>query len=149
MQNQIERDLKAAMLGGDKQKVEVLRGLKTALQYEAVSAGSVDRLVDDATAQKILRRESKKRQEAADIYQKSGEDERAEQELAEKRIIDQYLPEQLPEGEINKVVQEEISKLANPAPGDMGKIIGVVRSRLGAQADGSTIARLVKEGLNK
>src|SRR5438105_4636352 len=109
------------MLAGDKQKAEVLRGLKNALRYEAVNAKSQDRSLDDATIQKVLSRESKKRQETADIYQKAGEQERADTELAEKKIIDEYLPQQLSEQEVSKVVDEEVSKLDNPTPADLGR----------------------------
>lgn len=148
MQEQIDKDLKAAMLAGDKEKAEVLRGLKNALQYEAVSAGSQDRTLDDQTVQKVLARESKKRQDAADIYEKANEGERAQKELAEKKVIDSYLPEQLSEEEIAKVAEEEIAKLGASSVADMGKVIGAVRARLQAQADGATIARLVKERLS-
>jgi uncharacterized protein YqeY len=147
MQEKIESDIKAAMLSGDKAKAEILRGLKTALQYEAVSAGSQDRSLSDESVQKVLARESKKRQDTAEIYQKAGESQRAEAELAEKKIIDGYLPEQLSEEEIQQTVDEEIKNLSATSAADLGKVIGAVRQRLGAQADGATIARLVKEKL--
>jgi uncharacterized protein YqeY len=148
MQDKIDSDLKAAMLSGDKQKAEVLRGLKTALQYEAFNAGSQDRSVSDEVAQKVLAREAKKRQDTAEIYKDAGEAARAEAELSEKKIIDAYLPEQLGEEEVKKVVDEEVSNQGASSPSDMGKVIGAVRARLGASADGATIARLVKEALN-
>lgn len=148
MQEQIERDLKAAMLAGEKEKAEVLRGLKNALQYEAVNAKSQNRALSDETVQKVLARESKKRQEAAEIYKNANETERAQKELAEKEIIDNYLPKQLSEEEISGVVKEEITKLGASSQADMGKVIGAVRARLQAQADGATIARLVKERLS-
>jgi uncharacterized protein len=149
MQEQIERDLKAALLAGDKHKVEVLKGVKTALQYEAVNSKSTDRTLDNETIQKVIAKESKKRQDTADIYQKAGEQERANTELTEKKIIDEYLPKQLSETEIAKTVEEELEKLENPQPSDMGRLIGAVKGRLQAQADGATIAKLVKEKLQK
>lgn len=148
MQEQIERDLKAAMLAGEKEKAEVLRGLKNALQYEAVNAKSQNRALSDEIVQKVLARESKKRQEAAEIYKNANETERAQKELAEKEIIDNYLPKQLSEEEISGVVKEEITKLGASSQADMGKVIGAVRARLQARADGATIARLVKERLS-
>jgi uncharacterized protein YqeY len=72
MQQSIERDLKAALLSGDKEKVEVLKGLKNALQYEAVNSGAkLDELTDEQI-QKVFAREAKKRQEAADLYKNAG-----------------------------------------------------------------------------
>jgi uncharacterized protein YqeY len=138
MQDQINRDLKAAMLSGDKGKVEILKGIKSALQYEAVSLRSEDRTLNEEQALKILARESKKRHETAELYKNAGESERSKKELAEKEIIDAYLPKQLSEEEISRAVDEEIAKTGASAPADMG-----------ASADGSTIARLVKEKLSQ
>jgi uncharacterized protein YqeY len=149
MQDQIERDLKAAMLSGDKIKTEVLRGLKSAMQYEAVSLRSEDRSLSEEQAQKVLAREAKKRQETAELYKNANEHERANKELAEKEIIDVYLPQQLPEEEVSKVVEEEIEKSGASTQADMGRVIGAVRAKLGASADGAMIARLVKENLSQ
>lgn len=149
MQEQIERDLKTALLAGDKIRVEVLKGLKNSLQYEAVNQKiKLDQLkVEQIVA--VFQREAKKRREAADLYKKAGESARAEAELSEKAIIDGYLPAQLDEAEVAKVVSEEVSKVENPGMAEMGRIIGAVRGRLQGQADGALIARLVKEALEQ
>lgn len=147
MQEQIDKDIKDALLSGDKKKAEALRTIKSALLNEAISQNVRDKGLSDDEAQKVLAREAKKRAEAADLYQKAGETERAEAEMAEKAIIESYLPEQLDEAEIAKAVNEEIEKLSASSPADMGKVIGAVRARLGAGADGATIARLAKERL--
>ncbi len=149
MQEQIEKDLKAAMLSGDKIKAEVLRGLKNALQYEAVAVGNDDRSLSDEQIQKVLAREAKKRQEAADLYKNAGEQERASTELSEKEVIIAYLPQQPSEETIQQAVNEEVSKLDNPTTADMGRIIGGVRSKLPSSTDGSTIARLVRQALDQ
>jgi uncharacterized protein YqeY len=149
MQEQIDQDLKQALLGGDKAKAETLRGLKSALLNEAIAQNARDSGLSDEQTQKVLARESKKRQEAADLYKQGGSAERAAAELAEKTIIDAYLPEQLSEAEIAKLVDEEINKAGSPGPQDMGRIIGAVRGRAGAAADGAAIARLVKEKLSQ
>jgi uncharacterized protein YqeY len=148
MQESIERDLKTALLGGDKDKAEVLRGLKNTLQYEAVNSGVKKEDLTDEVIQKVFAREAKKRQEAADLYKNAGESERASKELSEKAVIDAYLPEQLPEEEVKKIVDEEVAKLDSPAQSDMGRIIGAVRGRTAGQADGALIARLVKEKIS-
>jgi uncharacterized protein YqeY len=148
VQEQIERDLKAAMLSGDKIKAEILRGLKSALQYEAVSLQSADRTLTDEQVQKVLAREAKKRQDTAEIYKNANEVERANKELSEKKVIGAYLPEQLSEEEIGVVVTQEIEAIGAKSQADMGKVIGAVRSKLGAAADGAVIAKLVKEKLS-
>jgi len=149
MQAQIEQDLKQALLSGDKTKAETLRGLKSALLNEAIAQNARDTGLSDDQIQKILAKESKKRQEAADLYKQGGSEERASAELAEKAIIDAYLPEQLGEDEIAKLVDEEIAKAGSPTMQDMGRIIGAVRGRAGGSADGALIAKLVKEKLSQ
>jgi uncharacterized protein YqeY len=148
MQQQIEQDIKTAMLSGDKQTAETLRGLKSALLNEAISSGTRDSGLNDEQVQKILAREAKKRQEAADLYQQGGSEERAQKELAEKTIIEKYLPEQMDEAEVAKIVDEEAAKVDSPSMQNMGQIIGAVRGRTAGQADGGLIARLVKEKLS-
>lgn len=149
MQDKIEHDLKEAMLGGDKTKAETLRGLKSALQNETIAQNVRDTGLNDEQIQKVLARESKKRQEAADLYKQGGSDERAGAELAEKAVIDAYLPEQMSEADIAKLVDEEVAKAGSPTMQDMGRIIGAVRGRAGPTADGAAIARLVKEKLGQ
>jgi uncharacterized protein YqeY len=149
VQDQLERDLKAAMLAGDKNKTEVLKGLKSALQYEAVAMNSQDRSLTDEQVQKVFAREAKKRQETAELYKNAGENARANKETAEKEIIDGYLPKKLPEEEVAKIVDEQIAELNASTQADMGRVIGAVRSKLGALADGAVIARLVKEKLSQ
>lgn len=136
------------MLGGDKQRAEVLRGLKNALQYEAVAQNSANRQLSEEQIQKVLAREAKKRQEAVDIYQKAGETGRVEIELAEKKIIEGYLPEQMDEEAIIKIIKEQMLKIDKPSMASMGQIIGAVKAVVGSTADGATIARLVKKQLN-
>ena len=147
MQEKLERDLKTAMLAGDKVRTEVLKGLKNALQYEAVSVNAADRKLSDEQIQKALAREAKKRQEAADIYRQGGSAERAQAELAEKKIIEEYLPQQMGEAAIADLVKEEIAKIDNLSMANMGQIIGAVKTKAGASADGSVIARIVKQEL--
>jgi uncharacterized protein len=148
VQEQIEKDLKQALLSGDKAKAETLRGLKSALLNEAISQNARETGLSDEQIQRILAKESKKRQEAADLYKQGGAAERAGAELAEKAIIDAYLPEQMGEEQVAKIVDEEIAKAGQPAMQDMGRIIGAVRARAGGQADGALIAKLVKEKLS-
>lgn len=149
MQEQIDKDLKQALLSGDKTKAETLRGLKSALLNESIAQGARDTGLTDEQIQRILAKESKKRQEAADLYKQGGSEERASAELAEKAIIDGYLPEQMSDEEVAKIVDEEIAKAGSPTMQDMGRIIGAVRGRAGGQADGALIAKLVKEKLSQ
>ena len=147
IQQQIEGDIKTAMLAGDKTKAETLRGLKSALLNEAIAQGARETGLSDEQVQKVLAKEAKKRSEAAELYKQGGSPERADAELAEKVIIDAYLPAQASEAEVKAAVEQEIAKLENPSVQNMGQIIGAVRAKLGAGADGALIAKLVKEKL--
>lgn len=147
LQERLERDLKTALLAGDKKLAETIRGLKNSIQYAAVELKIQRSELKDDQIMNLLAKEARKRQEAIDLYQKVGETGRAAEELAEKQIIEGYLPAKLSDDEIQKVVSEELSRTENPTSADIGRIIGQVRQRLGAQADGAVIARLVKQAL--
>jgi uncharacterized protein YqeY len=147
LEQRIEQDLKQALLAGDAQRVAVLRGLKSVLLNEKVAKGKRETGLEDDAVLPILAKEAKKRQESADLYVQGGSQDRADAELAEKKIIEEYLPEQLGEDEIAKLVDEAIQQTGATEQKDMGKVIGMVRSKAGASADGSLIAKLAKEKL--
>jgi uncharacterized protein YqeY len=148
LEQQIEQDLKAAMLGGDTQRVSVLRGLKSVLLNEKIAKGTRETGLSDDDALSLISKESKKRQDSADLYVQGGAQDKADAELAEKAIIDSYLPAQLSEDEISKLVDQAIAVTGASGPADMGKVIGAVRAKAGASADGGVIARIAKEKLN-
>jgi uncharacterized protein YqeY len=147
LESKIEQDLKAALLARDAERVSVLRGIKSVLLNLKVAEGKRDSGLNDDEVQAVLAKEAKKRQESADLYKQGGRPEKAEAELAEKVIIEDYLPEQLSEEELTKLIEEAIAAVGAKEPKDMGKVIGMVRSRAGAGADGTLIARLAKEKL--
>ena len=147
MQDRINADLKQAMLAGDKQKTELLRNLNSAFLYESVALGIKDKGITDEDVQRVLMRESKKRAEAIDIYQKAGETDRVAAENQEKAIIDSYLPDQLSETDLKAIIDKHVAALSAAGVGDMGKVIGAVRAEVGATANGALIAKLVREAL--
>lgn len=147
IKQQIEDDLKVAMLAGDKTLVQTLRGLKSALLYVEVAEGKRDQGLTDEEAITVLSKEAKKRTESADMYAHGGDEARQQAELSEKQVIERYLPKQLSESEIASIVAEEQEKLGVSGPQAMGQLIGAVKARTAGSADGATIARLVKERL--
>ena len=134
------------MLGGDKQKVTTLRGLKSALLNVKVATGKRQSGLTDDEILLVLAKEAKKRQESADLYLQGHDQNRADAELAEKVLIEAYLPPQLSEDEIKQLINEVITQTGADKSA-MGQIIGQVKARAGASADGGLIARLVKEKL--
>ena len=147
LKQRIADDLKQAMLSGDKQKAELLGMLKSAILYKEVELGVRETGLDDNQIIDVFTKEAKKRQEAAELYAKAGDEERAQKERSEKEVINTYLPEQASEADIVIAVEEAISNLRPNGLQDMGKVIGAVKSKLGARADGGVIAKIVKEKL--
>ncbi len=144
LEQQIEADIKSALLSGDKERALTLRTVKSALLSVKVNAGKRDTGLTDDEVITILAKESKKRQESADFFVQGGAQDRADKELAEKTVIDSYLPQQLDEAAIVALVDEVLA--TNP-DANMGAVIGAVRAKAGATADGALIAKLVKEKL--
>lgn len=144
---QLDNDLKAALLGGDRFRAEVLRGLKAAILNEEVAQNKRDTGLDDTTIETIIVREVKKRADSATQYEAAGRPELVLAEKAESKIIEAYLPEQLDEGEIRAIIDETIAAMGVTGPQAMGQVIGAVKGKLGNSADGGAIARLVKQAL--
>lgn len=148
LKSQIDQDLKTALLSHDKQTTSVLRGIKSTILNSEIEAGKRDQGLDDDEITKLLMKEVKKRQESALLYEKGGNAERASQELAEKEIIEQYLPKQATTEEIETVVTEIINQLGAKDISSMGMVIGQAKQKLGATADGAVLAGIVKEKLS-
>lgn len=148
LEQKIEQDLKTALLAGDAQRVSVLRGLKSVLLNVKVASGKRDIGLSDEEVLPIFSKEAKKRQESADLYKQGSRQEKADAELAEKAIIEEYLPEQMNEADIAKLVDEAIQQTGAQGQKDMGKVIGTVRAKTVGSADGAVIARLAKQRLD-
>src|SRR3990167_10753972 len=134
MLEQIEKDLKAAMLSGDKASTETLRGLKNAVNNEIINARAQQSGISDEQIQKVLSKEAKSRAEAAEVYKKAGETERADKELAEKKLIEKYLPQAISPEQLKPLVAKHIASLGATSPADMGKVIGAVKRDAGGAA---------------
>lgn len=142
-------DLKTALLSGNKERAEVLRAMKSAVLYEEVAKGIRDSGLPDDDILRILSKEAKKRQESADLYVQGGNQERADAELAEKKIIEEYLPAQLSEADISALLDAIVAEQGPVSKETMGAIIAAVKQRSQGAADGAVIARLVKERLTQ
>lgn len=149
LKEQIQNDMKAALLGGDRFVGEVLRGLKAAILSEEVASSKRDAGLEDPEVEKVIAREVKKRHESAKLYRENGRDELAEPEEQEAAILAAYLPEQLGDDEIRTLVQAAITALGVEGPQAMGQVIGAVKKEAGNTVDGARLAHIVKEELAK
>lgn len=142
--DKVSEDIKKAMLARDKVRLEALRGIKKEF-LEAKTAKGANGELTDETATKILVKMVKQRKESASIYKENNRPELAENELAEASVIEEYLPKQLSEDELEAELKAIISEVGAEGPKDMGKVMGVATKKLAGKAEGKAISAKVKE----
>ncbi len=146
LQDKVMEQMKAAMKSKDKVALESLRAIKSALLLAQTESGSGDGLSQEDEV-KLVQKLVKQRKDSAAIFQQQGRDDLAAPELAQVAVIEQFLPEQLGEEEIEKVVADVIAQTGAEGMKDMGKVMGMVSKQLAGQADGKTISTIVKSKL--
>lgn len=149
LKQRISNDQKAAFLGGDRFRGEVLRNLLAAILNEEVAQGAREEGLGDAEVEKVISREAKKRVESAGLYRKNDRVDLAEPEEQELAVLEEYLPEQMSEEELAQMVQGVVDGMGEVSMAQMGQVIGAVKSKVGNAADGALIAKIVKEKLAK
>lgn len=148
IKQQIQDDLKTAMLSGDSFAKDVLRGLKSVILNEEVAQGKRESGLDDTVIETLFAREVKKRNESAVLYDQGGNTTAAQKERAEAEMIKQYLPEQLSEAEVREIITAIVAEMGVSGPQAMGPVIGKAKSRIGNRAEGAVVAGIVKEIVN-
>jgi uncharacterized protein YqeY len=136
---QVQADTREAMKAGERERVAALRLVTDALQKDLKEGG------DDEVA--VLRRERKRRLEAAEAYREGGSEDRAAAEESEAREIERYLPAEISDDELNAAVDAAIAETGASASGDMGKVMGAVMPKVGGRADGKRVSAAVRERL--
>ncbi len=143
LQQQIDADIKAAMLAREKDKLNALRAIKSAILLELTKEGGKAEL-DEAVGLKILQKLHKQRMESAAIYHAQQRPELAAEEETQAMVIEAYLPQRLSEAEVEAEVRDVIAALGATGMADMGKVMGEANKRLAGKADGSVVAATVK-----
>jgi uncharacterized protein YqeY len=138
---QVQVDTRAAMKAGERDRVGALRLIADALQKDRKEGG------EDEIA--VLRRERKRRLEAAEAYREGGSGDRADAEEAEAREIERYLPEEISDDELESLVDEAISQTGAGEPSEMGKVMGAVMPKIGGRADGKRVGAIVRDRLGR
>lgn len=149
LKEQIQNDMKAALLGGDRFVGEVLRNLKAAILSEEVASGKRETGLSDEEVEKVIAREVKKRQESAKLYRDNERPDLAEPEEQEAAALGVYLPAQLDDAAVRNLVVTTITALGVEGPQAMGQVIGAVKKQAGNTVDGGRLAAIVKEELAK
>ena len=142
--DQINNDIKAAMLSKEKDKLEALRAVKAALLLAATEKGAQESMSADAEL-KLLQRLVKQRREAAEVYQTQNRQDLAEPELFQASVISQYLPKQMDAEELKQVITDIIAECGATSAKDMGKVMGIASKKLAGKADNKAVSELVKQ----
>ncbi len=137
---QVQADTRAAMKAGERDRVSALRLVADALQKD-LKAGGEDEIA-------VLRRERKRRLEAADAYRDGGSADRAASEEAEAREIERYLPAELSDEELGSLVDAAITETGASGPGEIGKVMGATMPKVGGRADGNRVSAMVRDRLS-
>ncbi|UII22752.1 GatB/YqeY domain-containing protein [Fulvivirga ligni] len=148
LKQQIDQDIKSAMLAKKKEELTALRAIKSAILLAETEKGGGEGLNEDAEI-KLLTKAAKQRKESAELYDKEGRADLADKEKFEYEVISRYLPAQLSEEELKAEIEAIISQVGAAGPQDMGKVMGVASKQLAGKADGKMIASVVKDSLNK
>jgi uncharacterized protein YqeY len=144
LKQQIDSDIKTAMLAKNKDELTALRSVKSLiLLAETEKGGSGD--ISQEVENKLLMKAAKQRKESAEIFQKEGRNDLAKKELLELEVVSRYLPKQLSESEVESELKKVIEQVGAKGPQDMGKVMGVATKQLAGKADGKMISELVKK----
>ncbi|GGD95566.1 aspartyl-tRNA amidotransferase subunit B [Maribacter cobaltidurans] len=146
LQSKVMEQMKIAMKAKDTVALESLRAIKSALLLESTSGSGKELTEEDEI--KLVQKLVKQRKDSAAIFMEQGRQDLADPELAQVTVIEQFLPEQLTEEEVEKVVVQTIDTTGASGMKDMGKVMGIVSKELAGQADGKMISAIVKQKLN-
>lgn len=142
---QLESDLNEALKERDKIRLTTLRLLKSALQNYKIEVGH------DLSTQEIvqvLQKEAKKHRDSIDQYQKAGRTDLADEETAELKILDGYLPQQMSDADLEKVVDEAVASTGAKDKSQTGQVMGAVMAKVSGQADGKRVSAIVAQKLS-
>lgn len=148
LKDRISDDIKTAMKARDKVRLETVRSIKKVIleKESLVRPSGQDELTTDQELE-VLTQLAKQRRDSVEQYQKAGRDDLASQEAQELAIIEEYLPQQLSDAEVEAIIDELIAKTGAASPKDMGKVMGPAMQQLKGRADGGKVQALVKAKL--
>ncbi|MHB1178552.1 MAG: GatB/YqeY domain-containing protein [Daejeonella sp.] len=144
LQENIDQDIKSAMLNKDSARLRGLRAIKAALLVAKTEKGASETITEE-TEIKVLQKLVKQRKESADIYQTQQRDDLYQIEQEEMQVIEAYLPQQMNRNEIAAHVKDTIQRSGASSIKEMGKVMGLLNKELAGKADGKTISEVVKE----
>jgi uncharacterized protein YqeY len=144
LEEKINQAIKEAMMAKQKERLEALRSVKSGIILLKTDKGPSHEVTADEEL-KMLQKQVKQRKESADIYIQQSRPELAEKELAEAKVIEEFLPAQMSSEEVEKAVREIIARVGASSAKDMGKVMGAASKELAGKAEGKMISELVKK----
>lgn len=147
LQQKVMDSMKEAMKAKDAQSLEALRAIKSALLLAQTETGSKTE-ISEAEEIKLLQKLVKQRKDSAAIYDEQDRSDLSEPELAQAEVIAKFLPEQMDEAEVERIVAAIIEETGASSMADMGKIMGLANAKVAGKADGKTISKIVKSRLS-
>lgn len=149
LKQQLKDELKQAMLAKETTKTSVLRMILSALGYHEIKKGGAGYEATDEDVLAVIQKETKQHKDSVEQFKNAGRNDLVEKEEQELKILEKYLPEQMGEEEVRKLVKNAITQTNATTPQDMGKVMGALMSKVKGKADGLLVSKIVKEELGK
>lgn len=144
----LQEELKQSMLAKTELKTSVLRMLLSAINYYEIQKGGAGYEASEEDVLSVIQKEAKQRRDSIEQFNNAGRKELADKEQKELKMLEVYLPEQMSEEEINKLVKEAIAQTGATSAQDIGKVMGALMPKVKGKADGNLVSKLVKESLS-
>lgn len=143
----LKDELKQAMLARDTEKTSTLRMIISAIGYYEIEKGGAGYEATEEDVASVIQKQAKQRRDSIEQYKAGNRDDLAEKESKELQMLEAYLPEQMGEEEVRKLVDEAIAQTGASSPQDMGKVMGALMPKTKGKADGSLVSTIVREKL--
>ena len=149
LKQQIKDELKQSMLARDALKTSVLRMVISAVGYYEIQKGGAGYEATDEDVLSVIQKEVKQHRDSIEQFSAAGRQELADKETKELGILQAYLPAEMGEGDIRKLIDDAIKKSGALSMSDIGKVMGILMPQVKGKADGGLVSKLVKESLSK
>lgn len=146
---QLKDELKQAMLARDTETTSVLRMLISAIGYDEINKGGAGYEATEEDVMSVIQKEAKQHRDSIEQFKNAGRNDLVEKEESELKLLEKYLPAQMGEDEIRKLVTDAVAKSGATSPNDMGKVMGILMPDVKGKADGGLVSKIVREELGK
>jgi len=147
LKQKLQEELKESMFAKDELRTSVLRMLLSAINYYEIQKGGAGYEASDEDVTTVVQNQAKQRKDSIEQFEKGGRQDLADKEKNELALLQKYLPEQMSEEEIRKLVKEAVTQTGAKSIAEMGKIMGVLMPKIKGKADGGLVSKIVKEEL--